>query len=233
VASFGELLRRRRLAKGISQETLAERARMSTSAIGALERGSRRAPYRESVALLADALGLSAGEHAEFEAAADRGRGRAPRIAEPPAPPNNLPVRLTSFVGRNDENAVIKALLTLHRLVTVTGSGGIGKTRVALAVARSENQREAWFVDLSRLANGAFAASAVAEVLDIPIGESAPPVNSLVNRLKTRNMLLILDNCEHVIDEAAALARAVLHTCPNSTILATSRERLALEGEQV
>ena len=209
---------------------------MSASAIGALERGSRRAPYRESVGLLANALQLPALERAEFEAAADRGRGRGPRISESPRPPNNLPVRLTSFVGRNDEIAAIKALLTLRRLVTVTGSGGVGKTRVALEVARqalSENQREAWFVDLSPLSNGVLAANAVAEVLDIPIGESADPVNLLVHRLKTRNILLILDNCEHLINEAAALARAVLHTCPNITILATSRERLALEGEHV
>src|SRR5580658_1374634 len=100
---------------------------MSTSAIGALERGSRRAPYRESVGLLANALQLSAFERAEFEAAADRGRGRAPRIAQPPGVPNNLPVRLTSFVDRNEEIPAISALLKLHLLVTVTGSGGVGK----------------------------------------------------------------------------------------------------------
>src|SRR5580692_9536250 len=105
---------------------------MSTSAIGALERGSRRAPYRESVALLANALQLIVLERTEFEAAADRGRSRGPRGPESTATANNLPVALTSFVGRDEELVAIKTLLRQHRLVTVTGSGGAGKTRIAL-----------------------------------------------------------------------------------------------------
>jgi predicted ATPase/DNA-binding XRE family transcriptional regulator len=236
VASFGELLRQYRVAHGFSQETLAELARLSTSAIGALERGSRRAPYRESVALLADALQLSALERTEFEGAADRGRGRASRVPESTAPANNLPVALTSFVGRDEELVAIKILLRQHRLVTVTGSGGAGKTRIALEVAGellADDAREMWFVDLSRLTNGTFVANTVAELLDVSIGESADPVHSLVMMLKARNMVLILDNCEHVIDDVAALARALLQACPNISILATSRERLALQGEHL
>jgi predicted ATPase len=236
VASFGELLRQHRVARRFSQESLAELARMSTSAIGALERGSRRAPYRESVALLANALQLIALERTEFEAAADRGRSRGPRGPESTATANNLPVALTSFVGRDEELVAIKTLLRQHRLVTVTGSGGAGKTRIALEVAGellAEDAREMWFVDLSRLTNGTFVANTVAELLSVSIGESADPVHSLVTKLKARNMVLILDNCEHVIDDAAGLARALLQACPDISILATSRERLALQGEHL
>jgi len=176
VASFGELLRQHRVARGFSQETLAELARLSTSAIGALERGSRRAPYRESVALLADALQLSGLERAEFETAADRGRGRASRVAPSTVSANNLPVPLTSFVGRDEELVAIARLLRQHRLVTITGSGGAGKTRIALELAAqllAADAREMWFVDLSRLTNGTFVANTVAELLDVSIGESA------------------------------------------------------------
>jgi predicted ATPase len=181
-------------------------------------------------------LQLSAPERAEFEAAADRGRGRASRGAESPGAANNLPLALTSFVGRDEELVAVKTLLRLHRLVTVTGSGGAGKTRIALEVARellAAGAREIWFVDLSRLTNGTFVANTVAELLDVSIGESADPVHSLVMKLQARNMVLILDNCEHVIDDAAALASALLQACPDISVLATSRERLALRGERL
>jgi len=234
--SFGELLRRHRLASGVSQELLAERARISASAIGALERGARRAPYRETVALLADALDLSAAERAELEAAAGRARGRSSLPEAETSATHNLPARLTSFVGRAEEIAAIEALLKTHRLVTVTGSGGIGKTRTALEVARrllGSEHEEVWFVDLSPVADGAFVAGAIASVLDVPIAQVADPLPSLAAGLKARTLLLILDNCEHVIGEAAAAAGTILRNCPGIVILATSRERVAIEGESV
>jgi len=234
--SFSELLKRRRVASGLSQESLAERAGISASAIGALERGARRAPYRETVALLAGALGLSSTEHAELEAAAERARGRQGRPGTEPAATHNLPERLTSFVGRDEEIAQIKALLAVHRLVTITGSGGVGKTRTAVEVARhllNEGHDEVWFVDLSPVAGGAFVAGALASVLDVPLAQIADPLPSLAAGLKTRKLLLILDNCEHVIKDAAAAAGAILRACPGIVILATSRERLAIEGESV
>ena len=233
---FSELLRRHRIASGVSQESLAERARISASAIGALERGARRAPYRETVALLADALGLSLTERAELEAAADRARGRASGPGAERQAKHNLPARLTSFVGRDEEIAAIKALLHTHRLATVTGSGGIGKTRAALEVARQllgDGHDEAWFVDLSPVADGVFVAGAIASVLDVALAQVADPLPSLAAGLRTRELLLILDNCEHVIQEAATAAATILRACPGIVILATSRERLAIEGEGV
>jgi len=232
--SFSELLRRHRIASGVSQEALAERARISASAIGALERGARRAPYRETVTLLADALGLSAVERGALEDAAERGRGRSGGAG--PESRHNLQARLTSFVGRDDEIAAIKALLARHRLVTVTGSGGIGKTRAAMEAAQQrldEEQDEVWFVDLSPVTDGAFVAGAIASVLDVPLAQVADPLPSLAAVLKTRKLLLILDNCEHVVQDAAAAAASILRTCPGIVILATSRERLAIDGESV
>jgi len=232
--SFSELLRRHRIASGVSQEALAERARISASAIGALERGARRAPYRETVTLLADALGLSAVERGALEDAAERGRGRSGGAG--PESRHNLQARLTSFVGRDDEIAAIKALLARHRLVTVTGSGGIGKTRAAMEAAQQrldEEQDEVWFVDLSPVTDGAFVAGAIASVLEVPLAQVADPLPSLAAVLKTRKLLLILDNCEHVVQDAAAAATSILRTCPGIVILATSRERLAIDGESV
>ena len=233
---FSELLKRHRLAAGISQEALAERARISASAIGALERGARRAPYRETVALLAGALGLSGAEHAELESAAERARGRTNRPSAAPLARDNLPARLTSFVGRDEEIAEVTALLRASRLVTLTGSGGVGKTRTALEVARhllSETREEVWFVDLSPFGDGAFVAGAIAAVLDVPLAQVDDPLPSLAAGLRTRNLLLILDNCEHVIRDAAGAAATILRTCPGIVVLATSRERLAIEGESV
>jgi predicted ATPase/DNA-binding XRE family transcriptional regulator len=236
VPSFGDVLRRYRLASGLSQETLAERARVSSAAISALERGARRAPYRETVALLAEALGLSNDERVVFAAAADRVRGRGQRAGAETRSTHNLPVRLTSFVGRDDEIAEIKALLESRRLITLTGSGGIGKTRTAIEVGRQlldAPHEEVWFVDLSPLGDGGFVAGAIASVLDVQLAQVADPIASLATALKAREFLLILDNCEHVIADAADAAGAILRGCPSITILATSRERLAIGGEQV
>jgi predicted ATPase len=149
---------------------------------------------------------------------------------------HNLPERLTSFVGRNEEIEAIRAFLAVHRLVTVTGSGGVGKTRAAVEVARqllSDGQEEGWLVDLSPIADGAFVAGAIASILEVPLAQVADPVPSLAAGLKARNLLLMLDNCEHVINDAAAAAGAILRSCPGISILATSRERLAIEGEVV
>lgn len=235
-ASFGELLKRHRIASGLSQESLAERAGVSASAISALERGARRAPYRDNVILLADALGLSPSERGVFDAAAERARGRQPRAPVDEDPLHNLPARTTSFIGRESEIAELRTLLASSRLVTVTGSGGVGKTRTAVELGRQlfyDRQEEIWFVDLSPIVNGTFVASAIAAVLRVSLAQAADAAPSLAAGLRTRKALIILDNCEHVIGGAAAATSAILRKCPGITIVATSRERLAIEGERV
>lgn len=150
--------------------------------------------------------------------------------------PGNLPVQLTSFVGRAQELAELDALLDSRRLVTLTGVGGTGKTRLALAGAASRAERYpdgAWFVDLAPLTEAANVAELVAATLgarDLP-GRSAEELVSA--HLERRLALVVLDNCEHVIGSAAALVAALLRACPKVTLLATSREPLAVAGETV
>jgi predicted ATPase/transcriptional regulator with XRE-family HTH domain len=236
--TFGELLRDHRRRAGYSQEALAEQARLSAAAIAALEQGIRRAPYRDTVGALAAALGLADAARREFEetAAGARRRQRRRDGASDPAVSGNIPLRRTSFVGRETQVAELTALLNEQRLVTVTGSGGVGKTRIATEIARGllgDGWNEAWFVDLAPIELGEHVARTIAAVLGIAVAPAGDPLPSLATQLRRRECLLILDNCEHVVDAAAAAAGAIMRNCPGVTILATSRERLAIEGEHV
>ncbi len=133
---FGELLRIFRLKANFSQEGLAERAGVSVKAVAAIEQGARRAPYRQTVALLAEALGVSPRERQTLDAAADGARSRKLQRSpsELPPPANNLPRPLTPFINRPEVDE-LAPLLERHRLVTITGSGGVGKTRTAIEVS--------------------------------------------------------------------------------------------------
>jgi predicted ATPase len=230
-------LRHHRLAAGVSQEVLAEQARMSANGISALECGHRQYPYRETVALLIKALSLPPAVAAEFEAAAarpQRPRARTDR-GDGGALATNLPSQRTSLVGRETEIADIIDILQDGRLVTVTGAGGIGKTRIALAVGEAlieDTNAGVWLVELAPLAQGSLVAAAVARALNIEESPNRPLLETLLAHLKRKPLLLVLDNCEHVIAEAATLADVLLRGCPNLRILATSRESLRITGEQ-
>ncbi len=163
----------------------------------------------------------------------------APAAAALPAAPtrqnHNLPQQLTRLIGRADAVSRIAARLRRHRLLSIVGPGGIGKTSVAIAVAEaSVNTYEhgVWFVDLAPLADARLVPSAVAQVLGFDI-RSDDPVPGLVGALRDRRLVLVLDNCEHVIEAAAALAVAILRGAADVHILATSREPLRAEGEYV
>jgi len=236
---FGTLLRQRRLAAGLSQEALAERARMSTQGISALERGYRRTPQRETLALLVGALALDDEQRGQFEAAAARTAllGRWAPVSVGPwaeGATANLPLALTSFVGREVELGEIAVLLGDHRMVTLSGAGGIGKTQTALraATARSDATDGAvCFVGLASLVNPALVVAAIGSALGVQEVPNHPLLDTLLAYLKNKSLLLILDNCEHVIAEAATVADALLAGCPNVRILATSREPLRAAGE--
>ncbi len=157
-----------------------------------------------------------------------------PPLRSVDASPNNLPNAVTSFVGRESEVAEIGALLDAHRFVCIAGAGGIGKTRVALAVAANRLDRPTdgvWLVELAPLASGTYIASTVAQALGaaLPAGD---PLDNLARMLAPKRATLVLDNCEHVAADAAALVHALLQRCPNLTILATSRQGLGVAGEQ-
>jgi transcriptional regulator with XRE-family HTH domain len=220
---FGTLLRHYRLAAGLSQEALAERARMSTQGISALERGYRRTPQRETLALLVGALALNDEQRGEFQATAARSALRGPwvRVAVGPwsdGATANLPLALTSFVGREAELGEIAALLGDHRMVTLTGAGGVGKTQTALraATALSDATHGAvCFVGLASLANPSLVVPAIGSALGVQEVPNRPLLDTLLAYLKNKSLLLILDNCEHVITEAATVAGALLAACPN------------------
>ncbi|MFO1302281.1 MAG: tetratricopeptide repeat protein [Burkholderiales bacterium] len=151
------------------------------------------------------------------------------------APPNNLPQQLTTFIGREKAIGEIKALLGRTRLLTLTGSGGSGKTRLSLQVAADELQRfadGAWIVELAALADPGLVAQTAANVLGVREQPGTPMSMTLAEHLKTRQLLLILDNCEHLLEPCAALANQLLLECPNISILASSREPLGIGGEQ-
>ena len=147
---------------------------------------------------------------------------------------NNLPVQLTSFVGREREMAEVKRLLSTGRLVTLTGPGGSGKTRLALEVAGElveEYTDGVWWVEHDSLEDGSLVPQAVATVLRVREEPGRALVDTLVDHLKVKELLLVLDNCEHLIEACAALVSTLLRACAKLRILTTSRERLNIRGE--
>ncbi|WP_156042352.1 ATP-binding protein [Rhodococcus sp. UNC363MFTsu5.1] len=148
----------------------------------------------------------------------------------------NLPVELNSFVGRRSETAESRRLLSSSRLVTLTGIGGVGKTRLALRVAadsRRDFANGVWLVELGDLRDPALVAGMVAATLAPRNTSSEPPLGMLAEHLRDRRLLLVIDNCEHVVDAVASLAITLLRSCPGLRILTTSREALAVGGEAV
>ena len=150
--------------------------------------------------------------------------------------PHNLPIQLTSFVGRTREIRKVRDLMAAARLVTLTGIGGCGKTRLALQVAADSLEEFAdggWLVELATLFDDALVAKAVASALGVPEQPGRALSEMLVDRLRPRSLLLLFDNCEHLLVATAQLADTLLQACPRLRILATSREPLGVPGEVV
>jgi predicted ATPase len=155
-----------------------------------------------------------------------------------PAEPfqTNLPAAASDLVGRTIAVQHLRGLLSAYRVVTLTGPGGIGKTKLALEVARGlfpSFQGDIWLVELASLSDPGLVPSAVTGVLDLKLGGNEISAESVARAIGAQKLLLVLDNCEHVIDAAAKLAETVVRMCSRTTILATSREILRIEGEYV
>ncbi len=247
-SEFGALLRHYRKEAGLSQEELAERAGLSVRGLSDLERGERHKAHPANARSLADALGLTAPQRAAFLAARDaagvqpapespatvHSAGDLPRLPVPPYP----------LIGREHELATAVSILRHQetepdsgagtRLLTLTGPGGVGKTRLALAVAAEVAPSYidgVHLVELAPVQDAGLVPSTIAQALGVrPTGDETPPA-VLVRYLRGRRALLLLDNFEHVL-AAATLVADLLAACPHLRVLVTSRSRLRLRGER-
>jgi non-specific serine/threonine protein kinase len=229
---FGELLRQYRRAAGLTQEELAEQASVSPRSISGWESGGAHLPRRDTLAMLVRALGLDSAERETLELSLDRPPTR--RQVSPERPTHNLPRTLSSFIGRERELDELRLVLSTAPLLTLVGTGGVGKTRLALELAREQLANYAdgvWLVELAGVVDAAVIPGAVANAVGLHDAEAHDVTVSLTEHLGPKHILLVLDNCEHLVDACARLAAHLLRRCPRLHILATSREPLAIDGE--
>jgi predicted ATPase/DNA-binding winged helix-turn-helix (wHTH) protein len=171
----------------------------------------------------------------------ETGAARSEPVADAAAIPDqpnftNLPLATSKLIGRAGAVQHVADLLSAYRTVTLTGPGGIGKTALSLEIARSLSpgfEGDAWLVELASLSDPVLVPTAVASALGLRLGGDAIPAESVGRAVGGRRLLMVLDNCEHVIDAAARLAETIIRMCPLASILATSREVLRIEGECV
>ena len=232
--TFGTLLRRLRRDANLTQEELAEHAGVSVRTISDLERGISQAPYRATIEQLADALHLSTQNQQMLQTAAQH-RRRLVAEVRPVLPSGNLPREANSLIGRERDEAEAIHILRRQdvRLLTLTGVGGVGKTRLALRLASTtahDYRHGAVFVHLAGVRDPALVPSVIAAALGVR-EEGAVPVRDLViGHCATREMLIVLDNFEQVVD-AALFISDLLTGCRELTILVTSRVPLHIQGE--
>jgi len=238
-STFGDLLKYLRKREELTQRELAIQVGYSDTQISRIEQNQHVPDVATLRALFVPALHL---EHAPqwvtrlLELAKRARLGDLPETetVQKPISKNNLPVLLTTFIGRAKEQKEITDLISKNRLVTLTGSGGVGKTRTSLKVGEQilgDYANGVWFIELAPLSDPALVPQTVASVLGLAAQADVPPTQLLVNLLQAKTALLILDNCEHLLDACAALVDTLLKNCHQIKILATSREALGILGE--
>ena len=237
VISFGRWIKLRRIALQLSQAELARLVGCATITIRKIEADERR-PSRQIAERMASSLQIKDDERAAFLRAALA--LRSPLSLPQPVPasarvlPGNLPAPATRLIGRAEEVAACARLYAAGpRLVTLTGPGGVGKTRLAIALAASlqaDFADGAWFVSLAPLRDAGLVADAIAQVLGVRARGNEPLHRSIIAYVREKTLLLVLDNCEHLVDAAPLLAE-LLAQAPRLCVLATSRAALRLSGE--
>ena len=235
-SSFGALLKRYRLEAGLSQEALAARAQLSTRGISDLERGVKQRPRFDTLNLLSSALSLSEQQRALLLAAA-RPELTARMDTPSSTSPINVPLPPTRLIGREQERFRVLALLqrTDVRLLTITGPGGVGKTRLGLQLAYDLSTHftdGVVFVALAPVLDAALVPTVIAQALGLREEVGTSPHKQVCGFLQMRHFLLVLDNVEHLLGAASFLVD-VLATCPHVFILVTSRMPLHVRAEQV
>ncbi len=221
------------------------RERLWVLLMTALARSGRQAEalqaYQRARSILVEELGIEPGPELRAVEAAVLAQRIEPVTAQAPRRSGNLPAAANRFVGRVHERQIVAELLGEHRVVTLVGPGGAGKTRLALAVAESWRSRHgAWLVELAGLTDGTTLATLISALLGSggmrdpsrPDG-SANPFDALIEVIGDRQILLVIDNCEHLIDDVAKLVDGLVRACPALTVLTTSREGLAIGGEHL
>jgi predicted ATPase/transcriptional regulator with XRE-family HTH domain len=250
--SFGSLLKYLRRRAQLTQQELAIAVGYSEAQISRLENGQRPPEPVRLAALIVPALHLE--DEPEIVTRlldlAGQARNKTPQARQTPigpetetktelfswnlAPRSNLPAELTAFIGREQEISSVCQCVLDHRLVTLTGAGGVGKTRLALRAVEELLEYfsgGAWLVELAPLSDPELAPRLVADTLGVHEQPGQNLLQALEGILKINPLLLVLDNCEHVIGVTASLVSRLLQACPELHILATSREILGVEGE--
>ena len=237
--SFGEWLRRQRKAAGLTQQQLAEQMSCSTITLRKIEAEERR-PSAQLVDCLAEIFNIPQDQRIDFLRFARGDWQFTPPLQIENAPwrasHTTLPILLTSFIGREKEVEEIIQSVSKNRLVTLTGAGGVGKTRLAIRLSNkmlSNFKDSVWWVELAALTDETLIPQALAKSLRVREMPDQTLNETLSNFLQSKQILLVLDNCEHLIAGSARLADRLLSTCANLKILATSREALHLRGEHI
>ena len=237
-STFGELLKYLRKREEFTQRELALLVGYSDTQISRLEQNQRVPDEATLKALFVPALHLEREPQwveRLLELAKQARLGELPQTGKS-VTPNNLPASLTTFIGREKEQAEILQRIGAHRLVTLTGSGGVGKTRISLKIGGQvldEYANGVWLAELAPLSDPELLPQTVASVFGIVTQATRSHTELLINFLRLKTALLILDNCEHLLDASAHIADTLLKHCPNLKILATSREALGILGEIV
>jgi predicted ATPase len=246
-ATFGELLKYLRRQARLTQNELALAVGYSNAQVSRMEKNQRTPDEATIQALIVPALGIERNTQ-WVERLLDLARAVQAQIAlESPAPtkdgentavPNNLPLQLTSYIGRQKEIEELIQLFGTHRLVTIIGAGGMGKTRLSLQLAKDlakDYPQGTWLIELASINDPAFVPFSLAH--GVGMQEQEGPEHAITEKIvgyfHPRKVLLLLDNCEHLIESVARLAEIILKECPQVSIVATSREALGVKGEAV
>jgi predicted ATPase/DNA-binding XRE family transcriptional regulator len=234
--SFGVWLHKQRRVLDLSRKAFADQVGCAEVTLRRIEAGALK-PSKELASILLEKLGIPETERPQWISFA-RGLSGFPTESIPSAkkPITNLPASLTTFIGREKEQADVIRLITKHRLVTLTGSGGVGKTRLSIRVGEQvlENYADGvWLLELASLNDPALLPQTAAALFGLTMQSDISYTDLIINFLRPKTAMLILDNCEHLLDGCAHFTDILLRNCSRLKIIATSREPLGISGEAI